>query len=57
MEVWAHCPACNRWYFVASDTVDAIAAARCPVCDSHPDQHEDRGGDSAHTLALEVTER
>lgn len=43
MDVWAHCPACTRWYFVPSNTIEAIAAQCCPVCNGKPDRYEERG--------------
>lgn len=53
MEIWAHCPSCERWYFVPADTIEAISAVHCPVCDEKPDHYENRRGESTFEVMLE----
>lgn len=55
MDLWAYCPVCARWYFVPSDTLEALCEEHCPVCDTKPDRYEDRGGRAHFEVVLEAT--
>ncbi len=44
LELWAHCAACARWFSLPSDTIEAMAATHCPLCDATPDSFEERYG-------------
>lgn len=43
MELWGYCRMCRHWFFVPSDTIEAMSNSRCPVCDARAERFEDRG--------------
>lgn len=53
MELWAHCATCTQWFFVPSDTIEAMATTRCPVCSHEPVRFEERGHGAAFECTLE----
>lgn len=57
MEMWGHCRPCAEWFFVPSDTIEAMSNSRCPVCDARAEQFEDRGGDAPFECTLAVAAR
>lgn len=42
MEIWAHCEACQRWYYCVGRPDDPDVAPACPVCCRAPRTFENR---------------
>jgi hypothetical protein len=42
MEIWGHCPTCDRWFYCPSEDGAGKDDWRCPVCGGEPAVTEDR---------------
>jgi hypothetical protein len=49
MDIWGHCPACDRWFYCPIDDGDRQAEPTwlCPVCRAEPTAIENRAAPAA----------